>query len=57
VRPAPGAPVSTPIRWEELEDPKLRSDRWSIDTLPRRLAKVGDLFEPATQLAQELPPI
>ncbi|HET6819042.1 MAG TPA: DNA ligase D [Candidatus Limnocylindria bacterium] len=57
VRPAPGAPVSAPIRWEELEDPKLRSDRWSIDTLPRRLARVGDLFEPATQLAQELPPI
>jgi bifunctional non-homologous end joining protein LigD len=57
VRPAAGAPVSTPIRWEELEDLKLRSDRWSIDTLPRRLAKVGDLFEPATHLAQELPPI
>jgi bifunctional non-homologous end joining protein LigD len=57
VRPAPGAPVSTPIRWEELDDPKLRSDRWTIDTLSRRLSKVGDLFEPATQLAQELPEI
>ena len=57
VRPAVGAPVSTPISWDELDDPKLRSDRWSIDSLPRRLAKVGDLFEPATQLAQELPEI
>jgi bifunctional non-homologous end joining protein LigD len=57
VRPAPGAPVSTPIAWHELEDPKLRSDRWTIDTLPKRLAKVGDLFEPATELAQELPAI
>ena len=56
-RPAPGAPVSAPIRWEELDDPKLRSDRWTIDTLPKRLAKVGDLFEPATQLAQDLPEI
>ncbi|HEX6654843.1 MAG TPA: hypothetical protein VF153_01385, partial [Candidatus Limnocylindria bacterium] len=57
VRPAAGAPVSAPIRWEELDDPKLRSDRWNIDTLPKRLAKVGDLFEPATKLEQELPEI
>ncbi len=57
VRPAAGAPVSAPIRWEELDDPKLRSDRWNIDTVPRRLAKVGDLFEPATKLEQELPEI
>jgi bifunctional non-homologous end joining protein LigD len=57
VRPAAGAPVSVPIRWEELDDPKLRSDRWSIDSLPRRLARLGDLFEPATRLAQELPEI
>ena len=57
VRPAPGAPVSAPIRWEELDDPKLRSDRWSIDTLPKRLKKEGDLFQPATELAQELPAI
>ncbi|HEY7525784.1 MAG TPA: DNA ligase D [Candidatus Limnocylindria bacterium] len=56
-RPAPGAPVSAPIRWEELDDPKLRSDRWTIDTLPRRLARVGDLFGPAMELAQELPAI
>jgi bifunctional non-homologous end joining protein LigD len=56
-RPASGAPVSAPIRWEELDDPKLRSDRWTIDTLPRRLAKVGDLFQSATELAQELPAI
>jgi bifunctional non-homologous end joining protein LigD len=57
VRPAAGAPVSTPISWQELDDPKLRSDRWNIDSLPKRLAKVGDLFEPATTLEQELPDI
>jgi len=27
LRPAPGAPVSTPIRWEELDDPGLRRAR------------------------------
>lgn len=55
VRPAPGAPVSTPIRWDELDDPELRPDRWTIHSLPARLAKVGDLFAPALELAQELP--
>jgi bifunctional non-homologous end joining protein LigD len=57
VRPAPGAPVSVPIGWDELEDPKLRSDRWTMATLPARVRKVGDLFAPAQELAQELPDI
>ncbi|HET6380177.1 MAG TPA: DNA ligase D [candidate division Zixibacteria bacterium] len=57
VRPAPGAPVSVPIKWEELEDPDLRSDRWTIGTVFDRLAEVGDLFAPALELEQELPPL
>jgi bifunctional non-homologous end joining protein LigD len=55
VRPAPGAPVSTPISWEELDDPELRPDRWTITNLAERLAKVGDLFSPALSRTQELP--
>jgi bifunctional non-homologous end joining protein LigD len=42
VRPRPGAPVATPIRWEELDDPALRPDRWTIETVPGRLATTGD---------------
>ena len=42
VRPRPGAPVSAPIRWEELDDPDLRPDRWTIRTLPERVAVIGD---------------
>jgi bifunctional non-homologous end joining protein LigD len=57
VRPAPGAPVSTPITWDELEDSDLTPDRWTARTLPARLADVGDLFAPATTLRQELPPL
>jgi bifunctional non-homologous end joining protein LigD len=57
VRPAPGAPVSTPITWDELDDPALRPDRWTIRTLPERIAKVGDLFAAAQTDAQELPPV
>ena len=56
-RPSVGAPVSAPIRWEELDDPELAPDRWTITTLPERLAAVGDLFAPALSLEQELPPL
>ena len=55
MRPAGGAPVSAPIRWEELDDPAIRSDRWTIRTIGARVKKVGDLFAPANELAQELP--
>jgi bifunctional non-homologous end joining protein LigD len=56
-RPAPGGPVSTPIGWDELDDPALAPDRWTIPSLPGRLAAVGDLFAPALSLAQRLPPL
>ena len=36
VRPRPGAPVSAPIRWEELDDPTLAPDRWTIRDAARR---------------------
>ncbi len=55
VRPAPGAPVSAPITWDELEDPLLAPDRWTITSMPDRVASVGDLFAGAIQLEQDLP--
>lgn len=36
-RAGTGAPVSTPIRWDEL-DKRLTPDRYRIDNLPKRLA-------------------
>jgi bifunctional non-homologous end joining protein LigD len=57
VRPADGAPVSTPIAWDELDDPELRSDRWTIRTAPERVARVGDLFAEAQTDRQQLPPL
>ena len=41
VRPAPGAPVSTPIDWDELDDPDLRPDRWTIRDPPRPRCREG----------------
>ena len=57
VRPADGAPVSTPIEWDELDDPDLRSDRWTIRTVVERVEKLGDLFAKAQADPQELPPL
>ncbi|HET6965172.1 MAG TPA: non-homologous end-joining DNA ligase [Acidimicrobiales bacterium] len=57
VRAAPGAPVSLPIEWTELDDPDLRSDRWTIRSVPQRLATVGDPFSRLLHRPQQLPPI
>jgi bifunctional non-homologous end joining protein LigD len=54
-RPAPGLPVSAPITWDELDDPALRSDRWTVRTILPRLAERGDLFAGALGPGQELP--
>ncbi len=56
-RPRPGAPVSMPITWDELDDPGLRPDRWTVRTAPERLAEVGDIFRTALTEDQVLPEI
>jgi bifunctional non-homologous end joining protein LigD len=57
VRPSPGAPVSVPIRWDELDDPDLRPDRWTIATIGARLRDAGDPLAPLLGLRQHLPPL
>lgn len=57
VRPAAGAPVSAPISWDELDDPDLRPDRWTVRTIDERVSEVGDLFADAQSDAQELPKV
>ncbi|HSM08595.1 MAG TPA: DNA ligase D [Gemmatimonadota bacterium] len=41
VRPVPGALVSAPLRWREVNG-KLRLDRFTIRTMPARLARMKD---------------
>jgi len=55
VRASAGAPVSMPITWDELDDPDLRSDRWTIRDVAIRLAEVGDVMAPMLSDAQHLP--
>jgi bifunctional non-homologous end joining protein LigD len=55
VRPVPGAAVSAPIAWSELDDPKLRPNSFTIRNVVDRVADVGDLFAAAQTDTQELP--
>jgi bifunctional non-homologous end joining protein LigD len=55
VRPAAGGAVSVPISWDELDDPDLRSDQWTIRTLPERLRAAGDPLAPLVGRPQPLP--
>ena len=55
VRPKPGAPVSTPLRWEELTE-DLRARDFSMDVALARVAEHGDLFEPVLHAEQALGP-
>ena len=48
VRERPGAPVSAPLRWNDLS-PRLRLEDFTIATMPRRLEKVGDLWGEALE--------
>lgn len=36
-RARPGAPVSTPLFWEELDDPEIRGNTFTVESLPQRL--------------------
>lgn len=42
VRGRPGAPVSAPLEWREVEDPALAPGRFTLRDVPRRLDAAGD---------------
>jgi bifunctional non-homologous end joining protein LigD len=42
VRARAGAPVATPLEWDELDTRGLRADRFTIRDVPKRLAGQGD---------------
>jgi len=54
VRPLPGAPVSFPLTWEELEDERLDPLRFNLASVPELLARRGDLFAPVLREEQRL---
>jgi bifunctional non-homologous end joining protein LigD len=48
VRPKPGAPVSTPLRWDELT-PAVRPRQFTMQVALQRFAELGDLFAPVLE--------
>ncbi len=54
VRAVDGAPVSTPVRWEEIED--ISPQSFTIKNIQARLEKIGDIFEPVLNEKQNITP-
>jgi bifunctional non-homologous end joining protein LigD len=54
VRARPGAPVATPLQWNELDSRGLRADRFTIGDLPKRLASQGDPWADMSRHARTL---
>jgi bifunctional non-homologous end joining protein LigD len=44
VRAKPGAPVSAPCTWEEIERGEIAPQTFTLRTMPQRLADAGDLW-------------
>lgn len=55
LRAHPGAPVSTPLSWDEVEDGQLHPSNLTLRSVPGRVRQVGDLFAPVLQGSQHLP--
>jgi len=53
VRPKPTAPVSTPLRWDELTEDVVPAD-FSMEVVLQRLEREGDLFAPTLEGGQSL---
>lgn len=52
LRPSPGAGVSAPVTWDELA--RVYPTDFDIDSMPARLAKVGDLWSDILTSKQDL---
>jgi bifunctional non-homologous end joining protein LigD len=48
VRERAGATVSAPLKWDELT-PKLRLETFTSETMPRRIARLGDIWGPVME--------
>jgi bifunctional non-homologous end joining protein LigD len=55
VRARPGAPVAMPIEWDELSDPKLKPDSWTVGNAADRVASEGDAWKGMERRARKLP--
>jgi bifunctional non-homologous end joining protein LigD len=54
IRPLPGAPVSCPLRWDEV-GPRLDPRAFTVRTMPARLQHIGDPMASVLRDALDLP--
>ena len=54
VRPKPGAPVSAPCTWDEVQRGTATPAGFTLRTMPARIAEMGDLWGEMLQLRQSL---
>lgn len=54
-RPKPGAPVSAPVTWEELDD--CQPLDFTVRTMPERFAKLGDLNAEIDDVEHDMRPL
>ena len=55
VRARPGAQVSTPLAWDELDE--IHPDQFTVATMPERLAGPGDPWQQMNDAPQSLEPL
>ena len=55
IRPKPGAPVSAPLTWGELDD--VAPEQFTVATMPARFADVGDRHATIDEMAYSLQPL
>jgi bifunctional non-homologous end joining protein LigD len=54
VRARDGAPVATPLEWDELDNRRLRADRFTVRDVPKRLAGQPDPWADMSRHARSL---
>jgi DNA primase len=55
IRPKPGAPVSAPVAWEELDE--VSPEQFTVATMPDRFRALGDLQAAIDDTAYSLQPL
>jgi DNA ligase D len=55
IRPKPGAPVSAPVAWDELQE--VQPEDFTVTTMPARFAEVGDRHAAIDDKAHSLQPL
>ena len=55
IRPKPGAPVSAPVDWDELQE--VTPEQFTVATMPARFAEVGDRHAAIDEVSHSLEPL